>query len=215
MLKPLLISGAVLAISMLGAEAKTLTYTSNNLGEVTAISANGEYASIYDYEDSRAYLWTRATGEFTEISETLGTKDQPSGQRVMGTWAMGVSNDGTVVGCVLYADGRQYPSIYKDGKWSRLPIHGEARNDNTAIAITGDGKVIGGYQFINDPSSEIAGRYYPCRWTLKDDGTYEMKAYTDIKLPNHQGFYPTCMTPDGSAIGGTVYAGVASTIQAS
>lgn len=214
MIKHLLISGVAIAISAIGADAKTLTYTTENLGEVTAISANGEYASIYDYEDSKAYLWSRATGEFTEISEPKGTSSQPSGQRVSGTWAMGVADDGTVVGCIIYADGRQYPSIYKEGKWTRLPIHSEARYDNTAIAITGDGKIIGGYQFINDPSSSIKGRYYPCRWTLKDDGTYELTAYTDLKLPNHQGFYPTCMTHDGSAIGGTVYAGIASTLPA-
>ena len=106
MIKHLLISGVAIAISAIGADAKTLTYTTENLGEVTAISANGEYASIYDYEDSKAYLWSRATGEFTEISEPKGTDSQPSGQRVRGTWAMGVADDGTVVGCILYADGR-------------------------------------------------------------------------------------------------------------
>ncbi len=204
----------VLAIGIMNGNAKTITYTSDELGEVTAISSNGEYASVYDYENNKAYLWTRATGEFKDISAPLGSEDQPSGKRIRGTWAMGVADDGTVVGCILYADGRQYPSIYKDGEWSQLPLHGAAMNDNTAIAITGDSKVIGGYQFINDPSSNIAGRYYPCRWTLKDDGTYELTSYTDIDLPNHQGFYPTCMTPDGSAIGGMVFAGVSSTIPA-
>lgn len=195
-------------------EARTITYTSDELGEITAVSSNGEYASVYDYENNKAYLWTRATGNFTEISAPRGTSDQPSGQRISGTWAMGVADDGTVVGCVQCADGRQYPSIYKDGTWTRLPIHGGAINYNTAVSITADCKVIGGYQFINDPSSSIKGRFYPCRWTLNPDGSYEMHAYTDIKLPDHQGFYVTSMSPDGSVLAGTVYAGVASTLPA-
>lgn len=198
----------------MNASAKTQIYTSDELGEVTAVSPNGEYVSVYDYENNKAYLWSRSTGKFEDISAPVGASSVPSGQRVAGTWAMGVADNGTVVGSLNYADGRQYPAIYKDGQWSRLPIHGAALNTNSAIAITGDCKVIGGYQFINDPSSAIKGRYYPCRWTIKDDGTYEMQTYTDIKLPNHQGFYITCMAPDGSALGGMVYAGVGSTIPA-
>lgn len=67
------------------AEARTITYTSDELGEITAVSSNGEYASVYDYENNKAYLWTRATGNFTEISAPRGTSDQPSGQRISGT----------------------------------------------------------------------------------------------------------------------------------
>lgn len=202
------------AADFMGAEAKPTTYTSDNLGNVTAVSSNGVYASVYDYENNKAYLWSRATGLFQDISEPLGDPGLPSGQRVSGTWAMGVADDGTVVGCIFHADGRQYPAIYKNGIWSLLPIHGAAMNDNSAISITSDGKVIGGYQFINDPSSSIKGRYYPCRWTLGEDGSYDLQAYTDLNLPDHQGFYPTSMAPDGSAIAGTVYAGVASTLPA-
>lgn len=212
MVKHLLISSLALSFLSFGANAETKTYTSDFLGEVTAVSPNGEYASVYDYENDNAYLWTRSTGQFTDISAPLGTKDEIASLRVTGTWAMGVADDGTVVGCVFYGDGRQYPSIYKDGEWSRLPVHGGMTPDGSAIAISADCKFIGGYMFISDPSSAIAGRYYPCRWTLKDDGSYELQSYTDIKLPDHQGFYATCMTPDGSAIGGMVFAGVSSTL---
>lgn len=210
----LLLGGALIALATLGANAETKTFTSDNLGEVTAVSANGEYASIYDTENNRSFLWTRSTGEFKEITLPEGPATQPAGDRVRGNWAMGVSNDGTVVGCILYYDGIQYPAIYKNGEWTRLPMHESAVNDNTAIAITGDNKYIGGYQFINDRSSDIKGRYYPCRWELQEDGSYKLQAYTDIDVLDHQGFYPTCMSPDGSILGGMLFAGVNSQIEA-
>lgn len=214
MKKSLLLVGAAIALASFGAEAETKTYTSEEFGEVTAVSPNGEYVSVYDYENNRAFLWIRATGEFKEISAPKGDSSVPSGQRVTGSHAMGVANDGTVVGCVMHGDGISHPAVYKDGEWKYLPMHGGARNDNKAIAITGDGKIIGGYQFINDPTSAIAGRYYPCRWTLDDDGEWVLESFTDIELPDHQGFYATCMSPDGEVIAGMMFAGKASVLPA-
>lgn len=195
-----------------GMNASTQVFTSDNLGEITGISANGEYASVYDYENNRAFLWTRSTGEFVEIGIPKNTDTSvPSDKRVQGCWAMGVTNDGMVVGSVLYFSGKQRPAIYKDGEWSMLPLSPNALNTNTAMAVTHDGKVIGGYQYFNHPDPGVPGAYRPCTWTLTD-GEYVLNSYEDIQLPKHQGFFPTCMSYDGSVIAGMVFAGFSSEI---
>lgn len=208
MIKNLLLTGALTCCAALTSNAQAIVFTSDELGEVNGMAPNGAYAAITDSENNIAYLWSRETNKMTNISVERGSKDIPAGQRVMGTTAMGVSNDGTVVGSILYASGLQKPAYYKDGEWHFLEMHLSALNTNEAVLISGDGKTIGGYQFINDPLAVNGGRYYPCHWFMNEEGDYEMHAYTDIDLPNHQGFYPTCMTPDGKVIGGTVYAGI-------
>ncbi|MDE5870825.1 MAG: hypothetical protein K2H22_02615, partial [Muribaculaceae bacterium] len=91
-------------------------------------------------------------------------------------------------------------------------------NTNEAVCITPDGTVIAGYQYIKLASSNgdgaSRGQYIPCQWFLQPDGRYELKTYKDIKLPDHQGFYPMTQTPDGKVIGGQVYAGFGSTLNA-
>lgn len=217
MLKSLLISGAVISASMLGAQAQNKTYFGSNLGEVNGVSDNGLYVAIGDIENNRAYLWEAANPDvFTEITPDLSeTADLPSGQRIAGALAYDVANDGqTIVGTLVYGDGHTVPAIYKDNKWSPLQLHPSSMNTNEAIAVTPDGKTIGGYSFIYDKSSEIGGRYYPCQWILGEDGSYELKAYTDLKLPDHQGFYPMTQSPDGKVIAGEIFCGMSSIIPA-
>lgn len=191
--------------------AKTQVYTMDELGEVSKISDNGRYAAITDIEDNMAYLWVAETGRFIDICAPLGDPDsEPSSQCITGTTALDVTDDGMVVGSVIYRDGHQVPSYYIDGEWYPLELHPAARNTNEAIAVTPDGRTIAGYQFINDPTSAIGGRYYPVQWKRNDSGEYELTAYTDIELPEHQGFYPLAQSSDGRVICGQVYAGVGS-----
>lgn len=211
--RKLLITGLLVSGAILSATAATQVYTTDNLGEVGAISDNGEYAAVSDVENFRAYLWSRSTGDFEEISADAGAPEVPARQRITGTSATDVTDSGMVVGSLFYADGHQEPAYYVDGEWTTLEMHYAARNTNEAVAVTPDGKVIAGYQFISDPASEIGGRYYPVQWKL-EDGEYVLHAYTDIELPDHQGFFPYTQSSDGRVIGGQLYCGVASTVPA-
>ncbi len=212
MKKNLLLAG--LMISGFGAVtvAQTKVYTSEELGEVGKVSDNGKYVAITDVDNNIAYLWSSETGEFIDISAPLGDPSTtPSAQCVAGSTAIDVADNGMVVGSVMFRDGRQIPAYYIDDEWYFLELHPGAQSSNGAIAVTPDGSVIAGYQFINDPTSAIGGRFYPVQWKLVD-GEYEMHAYVDIELPNHQGFYPYAQSNDGRVVAGTIFAGVASTV---
>lgn len=200
---------------MLAASAQSSSYFSNELGDLNGLSDNGRYAAIGDLEQGLAYFWDSTNPNvFTDISvDPNETAMMPAAQRVVGTLAYDVTNDGSmVVGTLLYADGHLAGAIRRDGKWTPLPLHEAALNTTEALAVTPDGSVIMGYSFIADKTSEIAGRYYPVQWVRSDDGSYDLVAYTGIKLPDHQGFMPSSQSPDGRVIAGTVYCGVQSNI---
>lgn len=210
--KRLLFAAILASGSTICIQAETQVFTTDELGEVSKISDNGKYAAITDIENNIAWLWDRETGTFTDISAPLGDPENtPSAKCVTGTTAMDVTDDGIVVGSVIFRDGHQVPAYRVDGEWCYLELHPGARNTNEAIAVTPDGKTIAGYQFIIDQSSAIGGRYYPTQWKLDGD-EYVMHAYTDIELPNHQGFYPTAQTSDGRVVCGQIFAGVDSTV---
>lgn len=216
MIKQLVLTGAVALTATLTSVAQTQVYTSENLGELNGVSANGKFAAITDSEMGYAYLWSLDNPtQFVDITiRQENASSLPSSQRVVGCASYGVADDGMVVGSITYRDGNIVPAIYRNGEWEVLPYHESSLYIKEAVAVTADGKYIAGCQFIKDETSEIAGRYYPCRWVLGDDGEYTLEAYTDIKLPAHQGFIPTGMTPDGSTIFGRVYCGVGSTLPA-
>lgn len=211
-MKKLSFIAGCMAFTALAGMAQTQVFETENLGDVYGVSANGQYAAITDDENSEAYLWDRATGQFTNISEPLGDKSIPSGQRVIGTNVFAVTDNGVAVGCIMYADGVSRPAIYQDGKWSLLPLSEYALNTNAAIAVTEDLKYISGYQFYVNKSATLGGGYRPCRWTLGDDGKYTLESYADINLYNHQGFYPQAASRDGRYICGALYCGVGSTL---
>lgn len=218
MKKSLLMIGLALAATSLTGNAESKVYVFDSLGIVGGVSDNGQYAAITDDEQYLAYIWRASNpGELHDITEKADP-DLPSAQRPVFTTAMDVSDDGIVVGSIGYADYHQNPAYYKDGEWNLLPIDPNATNTNEAICITPDGTVIAGYQYLKLESAtgdgSSRGQYIPCQWFLQEDGSYELKTYNDIKLPNHQGFYPMTQTPDGKVIGGQVYAGFGSTLNA-
>ncbi len=218
MKKSLLLMGLTLAGINLVSKAESKVYVFDALGIVGGVSDNGQYAAITDDEQYIAYLW-RANNpeELFDISE-VGEPDAPLSQRPVFTTAMDVSDNGIVVGSIGYADLYQYPAYYKDGEWHLLPIAPDASYTNEAVCITPDGSVIAGYQHLKPKSGATdgtsRGQYFPCQWFLQEDGSYELKAYNDIKLPDHQGFFPMTQTPDGKVIGGYVFAGFGSMLNA-
>ncbi|MDE7410249.1 MAG: hypothetical protein K2N09_09555 [Muribaculaceae bacterium] len=216
MKKSLLLTGLVLAGISLSGKAESKVYVFDNLGIVGGVSDNGQYAAITDDEQYLAYIWRASDpNKLIDITE-VGEPNAPAAQTPVFTTAMDVSDDGIVVGSIGYADYYQYPAYYKDGIWNQLPIDPDAVNTNEAVCITPDGKIIAGYQYMKLTSGTGAsrGQYIPCQWFLQEDGSYELKTYKDIKLPDHQGFYPMTQTPDGKVIGGQVFAGFGSNLNA-
>ncbi|MDE5791643.1 MAG: hypothetical protein K2H96_10510 [Muribaculaceae bacterium] len=199
----------------LGMNAGSKVYTFDSLGEIDGISDNGRYGVVTDPDNGLAYIWDSTNPEtlkdITARTESAGNFTYNGD--IWTTTAMDVSDDGIVVGSVLL--GATYnPAYYKDGKWNLLPLDPNAKNTNEAVCITPDGKIIAGYHFVNDPTSDTGGRYYPCQWFLGDDGYYSLKSYTNIELPDHQGFFPMTQSPDGEIIAGSVYCGFQSNVNA-
>lgn len=207
-MKQLLLAGLAAAYCLPMA-ANTL-YSADTLGEVVSVSRNGKYVAVADNADNLAYLWNIDNPtEFKDINA--------EGQAL----ALCVSNDGIAAGATFNAKtGKYTPAYYKDGEWHALPVHAAVMYEAYAVAINDDASIIGGYQFISDATSEIKGRYYPCRWIRKDnvegeaEPVYELECYIDIELPDHQGFITTCMSKDGNILGGRLFCGAGSMIPA-
>lgn len=218
MKKSLLLLSLAFAGTAFSASAASEVYVFDYLGLVGNVSDNGKYAAIYDDEDGYAYLWRVDDPEMLYDISEISEEGLPNSMTAKSTTVMDVSDDGVAVGSVLFKDGHQHPAVYKDGKWEMLPIEPEAINTNEAVCITPDGKVIAGYQYMKLEPREgdggITGKFVPCQWFLQEDGTYELKTYSDGNLLDHQGFFPLTQTPDGKVIGGTIYAGFGSNLNA-
>ena len=218
MTKNLLIASlaAIAPAGVFTAYAETQAYFFEEIGNVQGIADNGRFAAISDDEDLHAYVWSVENPSEIKCLDIIQTDTSglPSSQVTRGASAMDVADNGMVVGSVFYKDGKERAAYWIDGEWHFLPLHQYIVNTTCALGVTPDGRVISGYQFINDPSSEIGGRYYPATWTLNDDGEYELDSHTDIELPAHQGFIPFALNPEGNVIGGMVFCGAGSTIPA-
>lgn len=221
MKKQLLIAGACLAALATQAENKIYFFsyedpqygTQYTMGEVYGISDNGRYAAIYDVESDFSYLWDRE-----KPTELQRINREIDGQVIAFT-AYSVTNDGMVVGSERPRGNNQWqPVTWENGEIRRLPIPDEALNSNYPIAVTGDGKIIGGHIVTKDEAVETGKRSFPCIWELGSDGEYIMHLYNDLELPNMQGFFPTAMYSDGTVkgtyLGGTLNAGNGSFVAA-
>lgn len=193
-------------------DKESFAYFTEDPGEVYGVSDNGRYVAITFPDDQYAFLWDRENPNvFKDISEELGSSDLPSGQRVKGTEAYDVSDDGMVVGCVSFASGVSIPAYYKNGEWNGLEVPSDAINTNVAVNVTPDGKIITGYCCHYNADIDF-GQYFPVQWILQDDGEYKLISYGDVKLPEQTGFIPLCTSADGSVIAGYVGAGMQSNL---
>lgn len=219
MKKHLLLSAAVATTLSATVSAETKTYFNSELGEVFGVADNGRFAAVSDIENNIAYLWDSQNPEvFYDISFDVETTiTLPSAQRVKGTLAYDVTDDGRiVVGSLLYADGHQSPAYRIDGDWVPLPVLANSLNTNTAIAVTPDGKTIAGYNYVKSDYADVPGGYIPVSWVM-EDGDYvmaEVIEQADVLKYEHQGFYPMSMSADGKTICGELYCGSSSVIPA-
>lgn len=203
MIKNLLLSGALMSVSALMLNAETKVYTMDELGDEVYVSPNGKFVSVGDYEQNLSYIWSADNPEtFAPLPGEVVVYD--------------VDNNGTVVGSIQSEPGIFSACVWENGEWQLLPSHEAVVNTAEANCISGDGTVIAGTQFINDPTSAIKGRYYPCIWKKGEDGSWKLTAYTNIKLPDHQGFLTKCLYVNGDdiIIGGRLYCGIGSEVPA-
>lgn len=199
-----LTAGAVVSVN---AENRVYTWgTEEIMGEVCAVSDNGKYALIVDYDNELSYLWSIDDPENYKLL-TGGYNDK--------CIAGDVADDGMVVAALKTSSG-SVPAYYKDGKWTTLDMHPSAISlDNQAVAVSPDGKRIGGHQCIKVEGAEFGNRV-PVLWTLNDKGEYDMTAYADLEFPDYaaQGFFVYSMSDDGRVFAGTLSVGFASFIPA-
>lgn len=214
MIKRLLLCCSMAAVCLAGvaAENENKVYFNNSLGEVYGVSDNGKYVAVSDVESNMAYLWDSENPEvFTDISfDPDLTANLPSAQRVTGTLAYDVSDDGMVVGALIYADGHSVPAYLKDGEWTALTVLDTTLNTNQAIAVTPDGKTICGYNYVRSNRDDVPGGYIPLTWQLQEDDYYELTEIIDqykILKYEHQGFYPMSMSANGELVCGELFAG--------
>lgn len=186
------------------------------MGEVYGISENGQYAVIFDYEMKLSYLWNREKpNELTLINREV------NGKRV-DFEAYSVTNDGMVVGSEKPNNTYQYqPRTWKDGEFRILELPGNALNTNYPVAVTGDGKIIGGYVAVPEAGVATGTRAFPCIWERDDDfvddsssetvkdkpAGYKLHLYNDADCGNMQGFFVSSMYSDGT-VEGTVLGGM-------
>ncbi|MBD5355870.1 MAG: T9SS type A sorting domain-containing protein [Bacteroides sp.] len=206
MKKFLLCLSVATAFSIFPTNAETQYYASDPnevYGLMNGISRNGRYAVVSDDEDLVAYFWTRDTPDEYEAVDTDAL-------------LYDVADNGIAVGAIV--DELKFRAAiynYNTNEWTQLPDHLAVLNEQYAICVTADAKIISGYEYDRDDNPDTGGRYYPVVWTLNEaTGDYEITTFNDLILPDHQGFITECMSPDGKFIGGRLYCGAMAEIPA-
>ncbi|MDE7189304.1 MAG: hypothetical protein K2N96_04075 [Muribaculaceae bacterium] len=204
MIRHFFISAALLGV-VASAGAETKYYTTDELSDHVAVSPNGRFVVTTATDNSYSYIWDANNPEvFSQVYADYKNKIE----------LYGVTNDGMTVGG-YYVEGNSYqPCFVVEGLVVDLPNSPMAMNNNFAKCVTADGSVIGGQIAYRDPDSEIGMRYRPCFWRLNDAWEYELELDPDLELPEHQGFIPTCMNPEGTVLGGRLYCAAGSEVPA-
>lgn len=172
------------------ADTKPIIMYSDPYQYVTAISSNGEWAcgTLNDGTGNYvAFVWNLESNEI----KNLGS----------GTFAYGVSNDGTVVGSYpdseASTNGAEVTSAgyWNDGKWHHLELpdgikYTDSEASSIANCISSDGKFIGGSFY------SATGLYSPAVW---ENGKFAR----DLSDGYAGSVY--AVTDDGSKAGGWTY----------
>lgn len=181
---------------------------------VNGVSLNGRFAVGSGSELTEfAFIWDRETGEFTQITGSLGDAAE----------VYGVSNDGTVVGCFADSNNGEVseggiaytiPGFWKDGQWT--PLETELANEvgdmnGEARTISADGRIITGYirgtytMHYNDP---ITGNpnaetqvimFRPAVWIDGKLQAWENLPYAELL---GQGMWLQAASEDGNILAG-------------
>jgi len=217
-MKKILLTMAVVATAFsLQAENKAYLYTTQDgqysqYGSMRRVSPDGKWAISGDYNDYTGSL-------LIDISKP----DQPI--YIADGEAMDVSNDGLVAGCAYVIEGTgenimryEHAGIWHDGAWEYLPESEDLSGRCRAVAISSDGKYIGGYMNAYQAGTtgkKRPGSSYPCRWVRNDaTGEYELELFNDWKRLDERGFTTYDMTEDGRYLVGYYTLGCSSTIPA-
>lgn len=203
MKKSLLIAAAaLLAAGTVQAETGFYPASTEIMGELTGVSANGQYATIADEEMGLSYLWDRNNPtEYKEIVADGYSKIQ----------VYGVSDDCTLVAAIYIGDGKWRPAFCKglDGEWTFLEVDPYTLNTAEAVAISSDAKYIAGYMMLQGGMEDgpVQGAYYPAQWTLNENGEYEAKYFYNFDTYGQQGFLINSQSNDGRILAGYLHAG--------
>ncbi|MDE6670015.1 MAG: hypothetical protein K2K26_10100, partial [Muribaculaceae bacterium] len=204
MIKHLFISTALLGMTITAA-AEPRYYTTDELCDHIAVSSNGRYVVATATDESYSYIWDeRNPDQFVQVFADYKNKIE----------LYDITDDGIAVGAYYVEGGSYQPCFVVEGLIVDLPIPPTSRNLNFAKCVTADGSVIGGQIAYNDPDSGIGVRYRPCFWRLNDDWEYDLEFDPEVELPEHQGFIPQCMNPEGTVLGGRLYCATGSEVPA-
>ncbi len=211
----LLLSTAMTAMLMpqaLEAQSKVYFYKDSDdnylSGTLCRVSPDGRWAVGFD-------------GAYETGSFIIDTEHPTEWTLVEGGELYDVTNDGVCVGArytVLYSDGTPvnyaHAGIYHDGEWTMLKEPEECAGRSWAVAITRDGKRIGGHAFCSS-AGDAGSQYFPIVWDLDEaTGEYLPTLFNEIDVPDNVGFYVRDMSDDGSVIVGEVYAYAGSAVPA-
>lgn len=191
MKKYLLLSAGILAALVANAESKVFPgpYISN-------VSVDAKWGAGAD--NGVITLINFQTGDITVIAPENGTDfyDLGSGRAVM--------PDGSIVGTTSNDNG----AIYKDGKWTLLPVESNVVMWS-AHDMTPDGKRVCGGVSLTGMSTEDNIMLVPCIWNLNEDGTYDLPVILPHPTTDYSGRVPqyvnaVAISADGKTIIGNV-----------
>lgn len=209
-MKKILLTAAFAAAVLSGnAENKAYFFAveggGEQMGDVTCVSPNGEYAVIYDFEMEQSFLWKKSDPEKLQM---LNKFNEDGSTQAME--ARYVSDNGTVLGSIRPKGNNQWrPFIWPlDGEITYLPLTEWASNMNYPCGMSADEKIIGGQVSGSCVADGVShGQNRPAFWVKGSDGEYELLAYpqAELTLPLHDGTYVNGMYSDGTLEGSYIY----------
>lgn len=211
-MKKILLSTS-LGLLAFSASAKSEVYFFNSdpagsdfpvMGEVYAISENGEYAVFTDEDMNNSYLWRKSDPTALEY---LNWKVD---NRIVPLDIRGITNNGTMVGSYRSYGSSTWEPFVKPmgGEVVPLPVPEWTLTLNYPVAITEDENIIAGYvgRRFTPEGQTSHGQQVPIIWSKGSDGEYTMNVNQDIQQYEGSGMTPMCMISDGT-VGGTYLGG--------
>jgi len=225
MKKSLLLCAFAALAATASAETKVYWFTADKtgyefdmMGMPMSISPNGEYAIINDDEMTQCYLWKKSDPTKIQLLNWTVDVADASGNKKLFEVPLdirAINDAGTIAGAYRDYGSYVWKPYFQEmgGEVVDLPVPTWVLNMNFPIAISNDGKVIGGQlggiieskTLFEDEEKTIPqtfGGSWPAIWIKGADGEYECFAERDQSImPDNQGFKPNCMYTDGTLEG--------------